>query len=108
MNCPTNYSKIVNEAARNSLQQLKVQSNLVQSNLAIRNFLVALKLFLNAKSSLSLLKVNGKLVAGNGSLIPICSLSNRSLTPNMPLAHTSFTYRKLNMDGFCALNGFLG
>ena len=27
MNCPTNYSKIVNEAARNSLQQLKVASD---------------------------------------------------------------------------------
>ena len=25
-------------------------------------------------------EVNGKLVAGNGSLIPICSLSNRSLS----------------------------
>ena len=30
------------------------------------------------------------------------------LTPNRPLAHTSFTYRKLNMDGFSILNGFLG
>ena len=30
------------------------------------------------------------------------------LTPNRPLAHTSFTYRKLNMDGFSVLNGFLG
>ena len=30
------------------------------------------------------------------------------LTPNRPLAHTSFTYRKLNMDGFSALNDFLG
>jgi hypothetical protein len=30
------------------------------------------------------------------------------LTPNMPVAHTSFTYRKLNMDGFSVLNGFLG
>ena len=28
-------------------------------------------------------KVNGKLVAGNGSLIPICSLSNRSLLPSL-------------------------
>ena len=40
-------------------------------------------MFLNAKSSLSLLKVNGKLVVGNGSLIPICSLSNRSLLPSL-------------------------
>ena len=31
-----------------------------------------------------------------------------ALTPNRPLAHTSFTYRKLNLDGFCVLNGFLG
>ena len=30
------------------------------------------------------------------------------LTPIRPLAHTSFTYRKLNMDGFSVLNGFLG
>ena len=30
------------------------------------------------------------------------------LTPNRPLAHTSFTYRKLNMDVFSVLNGFLG
>ena len=27
-------------------------------------------------------EVNGKLVTGNGSLIPICSLSNRSLLPS--------------------------
>ena len=31
-----------------------ISETIVQSNLAIRNFLVALKLFLNAKSSLSL------------------------------------------------------
>ena len=30
------------------------------------------------------------------------------LTPNRPLAHTSFTYRKLNMDGFSDPNGHLG
>ena len=30
------------------------------------------------------------------------------LTPNRPLVHTSFTYPKLNMDGFSILNGFLG
>ena len=29
-----------------------------------------------------------------------------NLTPNSPLAHISFTYRKLNMDGFSVLNGF--
>ena len=28
-------------------------------------------------------EVNGKLVTGNGSLIPICSLSNRSLFPSL-------------------------
>ena len=27
-----------------------------------------------------------------------------SLTPNTPLIHTSFTYRKLNMDEICGLN----
>ena len=30
------------------------------------------------------------------------------ITPNRPLAHTSFTYRKLNLDGFSVLNVFLG
>ena len=30
------------------------------------------------------------------------------LTPNRPLLHTSFTYPKLNMDGFSILNGFFG
>ena len=29
------------------------------------------------------------------------------LTPNRPLVHTSFTYPKLNMDGFSVLNGSL-
>ena len=28
-------------------------------------------------------EVNGKLVTGNGSLTPICSLSNRSLLPSL-------------------------
>ena len=28
-------------------------------------------------------EVNGKLVTGNGSLIPICSLSNHSLLPSL-------------------------
>jgi hypothetical protein len=28
-------------------------------------------------------EVNGKLVTGNGFLIPICSLSNRSLLPSL-------------------------
>ena len=30
-----------------------------------------------------LYEVNGKLVTGNGSLIPICSLPNRSLLPSL-------------------------
>ena len=33
---------------------------------------------------------------------------NNSLTPNRPLIHTSFTYPKLNMDGFSVLGGLLG
>ena len=28
-------------------------------------------------------EVNGKLVTGNGALIPICSLANRSLLPSL-------------------------
>ena len=40
----------------------KVFSLEVQSNLAIRNFLVALKLFLNAKSSLSLWNIKWQMV----------------------------------------------
>ena len=31
-----------------------------------------------------------------------------SLTPNKTLTHTSFTYRKLNMDSFSVPNGSLG
>ena len=30
-------------------------------------------------------EVNGKLVTGNGSLIPMCSLSNRSLLPSLTI-----------------------
>ena len=36
-------------------------------------------------------EVNGKLVTGNGSLIPICSLSNRSLLPSLTVV-TSLQY----------------
>ena len=32
-------------------------------------------------------EVIGKLVTGNGSLIPICSLSNSSLTPSLTVLH---------------------
>ena len=35
-------------------------------------------------------EVNGKLVTGNGSLIPICSLSNRSLLPSLTVVAFSF------------------
>ena len=45
-------------------------------NLAIRNFLVAIKLFLNAKCE-------WQIGTGNGSLIPICCLSNSSLFPSL-------------------------
>ena len=35
-------------------------------------------------------EVNGKLVTGNGSLIPICSLSNRSLLPSLSVLSNFF------------------
>ena len=45
-------------------------------------------------------EVNGKLVTGNGSLIPICSLSNRSLLPSLtvliPLISTMVNGTLLN------------
>ena len=40
-------------------------------------------------------EVNGKLVTGNGSLIPICSLSSRSLLPSLTVLYNEkpyFTY----------------
>ena len=55
----------------------------IQSNLAIRSFLVALKLFLKMPNVPYPYEVNGKLVTGNGSLIPISSLSNCSLLPSL-------------------------
>ena len=58
------------------------QNMVVQSNLVIRNFLVTLKLFFNAKCSLSLCKLLNWLQA-NGSLTPISTLSNRSLSPSL-------------------------
>ena len=54
----------------------------LQSNMAIRNFLVALKFSLIPKVPYPY-EVNGKLVTGKGSLIPICSLSNHSLFPSL-------------------------
>ena len=38
-------------------------------------------------------EVNGKLVAGKGSLIPICSLSNRSLLPSLTVFPLSKNFR---------------
>ena len=35
-------------------------------------------------------EVNGKLVTGNGSLIPICSSSNRSLLPSLTVHRSKF------------------
>ena len=35
-------------------------------------------------------EVNGKLVTGNGSLIPICSLSNSSLMPSLTVIQFFF------------------
>ena len=66
----------------------------IQSNLAIRNFLVNLKLFLNAKCSLMpnfpySYEVNGKLVTGNGSLIPISSSSKRSLLTSLTVLYNA-------------------
>ena len=47
-------------------------------------------------------EVNGKLVTGNGSLIPICPLSNRSLLPSLTVfvlifstAHVSGKQQKI-------------
>ena len=34
-------------------------------------------------------EVNGKLVMGNGSLIPICFLSNHSLLPSLTVQYNS-------------------
>ena len=52
---------------------------MVQSNFAIGNFLVALKL-----------------VIGNGSLIPICSLSNRSLLLSLTVHWVEFVIKSIN------------
>jgi hypothetical protein len=40
-------------------------------------------------------EVNGKLVTGNGSLIPICSLSNSSLLPSLTVVITSLKWNKI-------------
>ena len=54
----------------------------IQSNLVIRNFMVTLKLFLNAKCSLPLWS---KLATGYGFLTTICSLSDHSLSPSLTI-----------------------
>ena len=50
-------------------------------------------------------EVNGKLVTGYGSLIPICSLSNRSLLPSLTvqgikLKYTERETKKKNKNRF--------
>jgi hypothetical protein len=37
-------------------------------------------------------EVNGKLVTGNGSLIPICSLSNSSLLPSLTVSDSILVF----------------
>ena len=49
----------------------------------IRNFLATLKLFPNVKCSLSLRSKLPNWFVGNGSLTPICSLSNCSLSQSL-------------------------
>ena len=73
------------------------QSNLpIQSNLVIRNFFLTLKLFLNAKSSLS---VWSKLimVMENGPLTPIFSLSKRFLSPSLTVIFIGNTFSVLSL-----------
>ena len=77
----------------------------VQSNLAIRNFLVILKLNSTPKVPYPY-EVNGKLLNGNGSLIPICSLLNRSLLPSLTVL--IFGLRKLFSRKSCDERMFLG
>ena len=43
-------------------------------------------------------EVNGKLVTGNGSLIPICSLLNCSLLPSLTVPPSAF---KANLSHEC-------
>ena len=73
------YCKVTSIKTSCLVTCLVYKNTQIQSKLAIRNFLVALILFLNAKSSLSLWS---KWQIGHRKwflLIPICSLSNRSL-----------------------------
>ena len=43
-------------------------------------------------------EVNGKLVTGNGGLIPICSLSNRSLLPSLTVLLKFITSSETKSD----------
>ena len=67
----------------------------VQSNLMIRNFLVTLILFLNAKCSLSL---QSKLTIG--SLTPICSSSKLSLSPSLTVYVFTFIRSSLMLKRY--------
>ena len=52
-------------------------------------------------------KIHPKVMTGNGQLKRGAFIINDFLTPNVPLIHTSFTYRKLNMDEICGLKFYL-
>ena len=58
----------------------------IQSNLVIRNFSVTLNISLMPNVPYPY-EVNWHLVTGNGSLIPICSLANRSLLPSLTVPY---------------------
>ena len=45
-------------------------------------------------------EVKGKLVTGNGSLLPICSLSNRSLLPSLTICNFLFKFLFRNIVTF--------
>ena len=86
----------ITKTSKNKLwPQTKQTKIYIQSNLAIRNGLIM-----------------NKLVLRNHFLWPICHLLHKdeellALTPNTPLIHTSFMYRKLNMDEICGLEFYL-
>ena len=84
-------------------ENIKFQVNFVlQSNCVIRNFWVTLKLFLNAKCTLSLWskKVNG---CGKWFLNTNFSLSNRSLSPSLTVY--TYTMQFINTLSILRLNG---
>ena len=51
-------------------------------------------------------EVNGKLVTGKGSLIPICSLSNRSLLPSLTVYAFSILKLKWTFRINCLHNSY--